>query len=258
MPLTEEQKAALQTLTSADPKTVADAMKEEANQHYNAIFRIGYGTSKGEYENADGTGKLDAAKAELEAAKATIEERETALQSVQDGDVKTLTTRIETLEASNQKLTKERDEAKTYAAERIKGVHKRNAEAEFAGFLIEQGVDADYARETLVPKYRSRLDVQVETSDGEEHVTVRALDENATPIQADRPLAKLAEMAKSTVNPKFITATGDKGGGQEGGKGGKPGGSFWDNLRKETRERNQPSKDSETINRRRESLLPQV
>jgi hypothetical protein len=252
MPLTPEQQAALKLLSAADAKEVADALQQEAPTHYQAVYQRGFSTAHNEARTRESS-----AAAEITALKDQVRQKDEALQQVKTGDVAKLNERITTLEASNQKLTQERDEAKKSGSERVKNVYRTKAEAELGAHFIELGIDPDYARQVLVPMHRARLDVDLTEKDGAESVSVRAFDDDGvTPLQGKEPLRVLAERIKKGVDAKWVKSNADGGGGTGGSGSGGGGKSEYDTYRQQAKDRHkQPGQD--TILERRKALLPQ-
>ena len=245
MPLTEEQKAALVTLSAADPKEVADALQQDAQPHYQTIYQRGFSTKHNEAKQT-----IQAKDAEIEAEREKVQAKEAELTKLreQTPDVDSVRQEYEAkLQAKDQERQAAIDEANT----RVETLHRSRFEAELAGALIAARVDPDYAKEVLVPKFRSRIKVE---SDG----SVKFYDEDgATPLAAAAgELSRIAaERIKGTVDKKWITSTADSGGGSTNGTGGS-GSSEWDRIRQSARDRNAPAADAESLSKRRSALLP--
>lgn len=209
MPLTDEQKAALTLLKSADAKEFADALRAEANDHYQAIFRVGFGAAKGEYET-----KLQAAQAEAETLRGQVQEKDQALQQVQQGDMKALQERITTLEQAAQKAKAEAQEARTAATDTLKRYHRDTFEQQVYAELLAAHAEPRYAKNAVMPEFRSRIEA-------DETGAVRFLDDDGTPVQAaSGELHKVvAKKILATIPPEFIQSRADKGGGASGGRG---------------------------------------
>jgi len=60
-----------------DADTFHDALKEHLPDHYNKVFRTGYGTAKGEFAP-----KIEATSKSMEALKAEIEQREARIKEL--------------------------------------------------------------------------------------------------------------------------------------------------------------------------------
>ena len=217
MPLTDEQKQALATLTEADATEVADALQSESQDHYQAIYQRGFSTA-----HNDAKAKLEAKEKEVEAAQATVKEKEEALSNVKDGDVKALNERNKKLEESNQQLTKQLEEVKGSKHDLAKSYARRQFESEIVNELVADSVDKDFASVVLPPKFRDNIVIDLEEKDGE-IVPVRKYlaDDGVTPLQASpKELARAAATKiKSGVDPKWITSDADKGGGSASGNG---------------------------------------
>lgn len=215
MPLTEEQKAAVATLATADPKEAADALHADANPVYQHAYRIGFGTAKGEYTNADGTGKMDLALQAKTAAEAAAQEAKEALSQAASGDEATAA-QIAALERAAQEAKDAKDAAEAAADARVKGVYRTAQEATLLAKLVSQGVDEDYARGAVLPNASGRIRIDALTEDGP---TVSFLGADSVPLSGG--LDALAAELASGVAPKFKTSKVDTGGGAtNGGTGG--------------------------------------
>lgn len=244
MALTEEQKQAIETLKSADPKEFADALRTEASDLHQAIFRTGYGTAKGEYEQ-----KLQTKEADLEAEREKAQEldREIAALREKTPDVDAIRSQYE---EKLQAKEREKTEAVEAANKRVIEVHGSRFDAELAAQLIASGIEPDYAREVLVPKYRARRTVDAEG-------TVKVYDEDGvTPLAAaNGDLARVfAGKIKAQVDPKWLISTADKGGGSGSGSGSAADGGKWDKYREQARQRTAAHGTSEANARKLASL----
>lgn len=213
MALTPEQTAALALLADADPKEVADGLKETAPNAYQTAFRVGYGTAKGEYEpkvQAAESAKA-AAEAERDAAKAQAE----TLGGDQDSKVKALTERAEKAEKAAQDAKAAKDAAETEAAESIKGFYRKAQQNALLAKLAPT-VDPVYAEQALVPKYADRIRIDGVGEDGAP--TVAYLGADGVPLSGG--LDALAAELAATVDARFKMSRVDAGGGAQNGAGG--------------------------------------
>ena len=235
---------AIEELGDADPKEFAETLKEERNDHYNAVFKEGYGAAKGDMSR-----KLDKKKAEVEDLQSQIQAKEEEIEALQasadDGDHQQ---RITELESRNQELKGQLEQAKAEVSTTAKGFHKRALEEQVVSKLIEIGVEADYAREVLAPKVRRRIDVaQREADDGVQYEP-RFMDEDGvTPVQAQNGnLAHVAaEKVKGNVDSKWLTSSADKGGGSSSQNGSAAGGYDPVKAGKEMAQKQKASDNSE-------------
>lgn len=216
MPLTDEQKQAIQTLAGADPKEAADALKDGAHPVFQAVFRKGYGTAQGEYEGDDG--KLSKAKADAEEATQRAEKAEADLAELR----KKQPDLEEALEKNNQewqtKLEKKDEELTTEREARKKERRARRK----SDLMAELGAvnDSEY-REFLANKYLDRLQ---DREDG----SVVLLEEpgSTVPVQVPQgqtPFKVLASDILKNVAPDRKRSDVDSGGGASsgGGSGGR-------------------------------------
>lgn len=214
MPLTAEQIVALQLLADADPKEVADGLQEHAPAARQHVFRIGYGTHKGESKT-----ELDALK---EQVTTLTQERDDAKAQAdtlgsKDADFAAEKTRLEKLAADAKEEAKT---AKATADERVKGLHKSREKSALQAKLVAAGVDPDYAEQVLVPKLADRIRVDGLTDDG--GATVAYLDPDGVPDASG--LDGLAAQAVKTVDARWIVSGADSGSGASGNSNANGGG----------------------------------
>ena len=208
MPLTDEQKTALETLKGADPKELAEAMQSGAHTHYQAIYQKGFSTAHNESKT-----KLEEKDAEIERVKAEATAKDTELTKLREKTPDVDAVRQE-YEAKLTAKEEEKKKAIEEAEQRVSEVHGSRFDAELSAALVTAGVEPDYAKEVLVPKYRNRRKVE---KDG----TVKFYDDDgSTPLAAvNGELPRVAaEKIKAGVDPKWIVSNADKGAGSQGGK----------------------------------------
>lgn len=225
MPLSEEQTAALQTLAAADPKEVADGLKSvhpDAHQH---VFRVGYGTAKGEIAP-----KVEAATAEAEAARQALEDAKAQLAKAGEGDEATQQ-RIAALEKAAQEAKDAKTAAEEAAAERIRSVYRSAEDKALLAGLVAAGVDKDYAAGAVLPVNAARVRIDGLADDGP---AISYLDaDGVTPLSGGRD-ALVAQLA-AAVPAKFKGSAVDAGGGASNGSGG--GKSRWEAIKQRAEDR---------------------
>lgn len=242
MPLTDEQKQALETLKGADVKDVAEAMKTTANEHYQGIFRIGFGAGKGEQDK-----KIEQLETDLEAEKAKITAKDAELTKLREKTPDAEEIRKD-YEAKLTAKEEEKKKAIEEAEAKVSEVHGSRFDAELSAALVSAGIEPDYAKEVLVPKYRGRRKVE---KDG----TVKFYDDDgSTPLAANNgELPKVAaEKIKAGVDPKWIVSNADKGAGSAGTDSQGKGANKYAALQKAAKRTTKEIDDSPVATRRRE------
>ena len=214
MPLSDEQKAALQTLAAADPKEVADGLKEHAPNAYQTAFRVGYGTAKGEFEP-----KLTAEREAKEAAEAAAAEAKQQAESLAGKDTDFAAEKAR-LEKAAQDAKAEAKQAKTDAEASVKGFY-RTAQEKALLAKLSPVVDPLYAENAVVPAARDRIRIDGIGEDGTP--TVSYLDADGVPLSGG--LDALAQQLAAGVDARFKTSKVDAGGGATNGSGGATGGA---------------------------------
>ena len=229
----------IESLAGHDKKAVADALKEHAQDHYQAIYQRGFSTAHGEAQ-----AKIAAKDAEITAYKESAEQQEAKIKELQNKapDAEELRNQYE---ERLQTLQREKNEAVEAVTSRITELHKTRFKAELKAALIVDKIDPDYASHVLVSKYDGRIKAM---EDG----TIKVMsDDDLTPLQA--PAGELASVfakqIKATVDPKWITSTSDTGGGASSGKAG-GGGSEWDRYRQQARDRQNGHSNPEAAERK--------
>ena len=190
-------------IKALDPNEFSKALQAESHDHFNAIFRQGYGASKGDFEP-----KLQAASAELDKLRNEITEREKKIQALGENspDVAKIQARYEaTLEAKAlemQELQKGFQE-KLSAKDQVVLRERQDAfEANLVRELVALGVDRDYAA-VIVQKEENRKRIKW----GEERDPRIYQSDLATPFpitDGQRPFTVLAKDLFSKVPQKFI------------------------------------------------------
>lgn len=230
-------------LAKHEVKDVSDALQSSAHGHYQAIYQRGFSTA-----HAEAKTKLEEKDALLEAEREKVTAADSELVKLREKapDAEAVRTQYE---EKLQAKEREKTEAIEAANQRVTEVHGARFDAELAAALIATGVEPDYAREVLVPKYRGRRKVE---NDG----TVKVYgDDEATPLDAKNgELPRVfAETIKTSVDPKWLVSNADKGGGATGGRSG--GGSQWDKYRQQARERQSGNTGNPEANERKLARL---
>ncbi len=239
MPLTDEQKAALQTaaaaLQGADAKDVAEGFREALPNAHQAAVAFGYGKAKAEF-----TPKVEAAEAARAAAEAERDEARAQADALASKDADFAAER-ERLTKAAQDAKRAADEAKAAAEERIKGIYRAAQEKALLAKLAPT-IDPLYAENAVVPAARERIRIDGVADDGTPQVSY--LDADGVPLSGG--LDALAAQLAANVDPRFKTSHVDSGGGaQTGGGGGPAGGSSLADVMK-ARYANRPNKPAES------------
>lgn len=220
MPLTEDQKAAVATLATADADAVAEALKNDANPIYNRVFRAGVSTGK---ESADA--KTATLQEQYDAEKARAEKAEAELREAQ--------AKTPDVEKLNRDWQAKLDATKAEAeAERAARKQEREARkiADLRAHLT--GVDPEYARWKAGEhgaRLRTKDDGTVELLEAGSEVPVQ-IPQGKTPFEV------LAEEIIKATPAGLRVSNVDTGGGARGG-GGSGGGNPYDEIRKKAEER---------------------
>ena len=203
--------ALVEQIKATDPKAFSEALHKGAIDHYNVMFRVGYGTSKFEFEP-----KLTAAEAATAEALKGITERDGRIEELakKAPDMAAMQTKYEAaLVEQEKKLTAQIDEQTSIAKSTLQAGFWSN----FNRTLVaDHGIDKDYAemisQKTDVRKRITWLD------DGSQKIYQ---DDGTTPHplspgqHAYEVLAK--DLAKGVpakfVNDKKPNNTGFSGGG---------------------------------------------
>lgn len=186
-----------------DSEAFHDALKSEAPDHYNKVFRTGYGTAKGEYEpkikaSSDGLTKLQEDIAAKEAKIKELTEKTPDLAKLEATYELTLQQKADEIE----NLKKEYGQQLTERDGLVLSERKDGFNANFVRKLVELGVDKDYA-EVLVAKGSTQERIKW----GNEKQPKVYQEDGQTPFpQADgkQPYAILATDLIKAVPDKFI------------------------------------------------------
>lgn len=231
-------------LAKHDKAQVADALKEHASEHYQAVYQRGFSTSHGEAST-----RIAAKEAEIQTLKEAAEAQASKIKELQDRtpDAEEVTRQYE---ERLQSVQREKDEAIAEANRRVTELHKTRFKSDLKAALIAAEIDPDYASEVLVNKYDSRIKV---SEDG----SVKVMDDDGlTPLQAaNGELASLfAKRIKAGVDPKWITSKVDRGAGASGGQGVQATSTEWDKLREAARQRQAASTQSDAAKQKLAAL----
>lgn len=142
----------IEQIKAADVNAFHDVLKTEAQDHYNKVFRTGYGVAKGEFEPKlkAGTESLKSLQDEIAAREAKIKElteNTPDLAKLEAGYELTLQQKAEEIE----RLKKQYNEELSKKDSMVLSERKDSFNANFVRSLVELGVDKDYA-EVLVMK----------------------------------------------------------------------------------------------------------
>jgi hypothetical protein len=204
MPLTDEQKAALTLLASADVEDFAEALQNEANPLYNRVFRAGVSRGK---ESVGAVAK------ERDEFKARAEEVE---QQLADLQAKT-PDRAEIDKAWQAKLDKEREKlAAEVESERAKVARLTTDTVveKTENALLAAGIKPSVAK--LFARDRAQ---RIRFDEGGAPV----LYDGEIPVQVPSgktPFQVLAEQEVAAAEPEFLASRVDVGAGSTNGAGG--------------------------------------
>lgn len=236
MPLTAEQQEAIKTLSGADPKEAADALKDSAHPVFQAVFRKGYGTAQGEYEGEDG--KLTKAQAEAEREKAAREKAEADLAAARK-EQPDLDAALEKNNAEWQAKLDAKETALTAEQEARKNERRARMKSDLRA---ELGVinDSEFA-EYLADKHLARLRTKEDGS-----IDLLEAPDSTVPVQVPQgqtPYKVLAADILKNVAPDKKRSDVDTGGGAGAGGGG---GSGYDPVKagKEMAEKQKAASDN--------------
>ena len=213
MPLTDEQKAALETLKGADAEDFSAALKETAQPLYQKVFNLGHSTAtaaaktdKAELERqltAEREAK-EAAEQEATELKANTPDRaaiDAQWQAKLEREKKPLQEKLDAAEQKVARLTTDTVQEKVHNALLAVGLRPR-----MAGLLAKDRASRIRFDESGNPQLMEPGgDIPVQIPTGK------------TVFQV------LAEQEKSAAEPEDILVHGDSGSGRQGGSGGATG-----------------------------------
>lgn len=198
---------ALEELEDADPQEFADALKDQRNDHYNAVFRVGFGAGKGEVQS-----KLEKRESEIESLQSDKESLQQQIEEMQ-GDSPELEEALQKKEQALQEkqnqvdqLQDEVSQARQEGRQALKSERMSNLQEGVANRLMEMGVlDRDIAntkaQSQQVQKrvdFDDELNLKVYQEDGE---TPYQLKQDQDPADA------LAEEVAGTMPGAYFKDT---------------------------------------------------
>lgn len=236
MPLSDEQKAAIQTLkdvSAEDAEEFRTELQGANNTVVHHIFRRGFAEAEGRYKP-----RAEEAEAKVTAAEAKAQAAEQKLQEAQGKQPD-----VEKLNADWQAKYERDLAAKDAELESEKAARKQERESrKLADLRAELGAisDPQYA-EYLATKHIGRIR---DKDDG----TVELLEEGSEVLPVQLPKGKtayqhLAAEILQRVAPDRKTSEVDGGGGVDRGGGGSTG-SIYDRIREQAKERQKETADS--------------
>lgn len=154
MPLTDEQKAAVATLSSADAEEVAEALKNEANPVYNRVFGAGVTTGKQQVQ-----GKLDSSTAELTTAKEEADRLRGELEELKAKTPDVATAVSQEAEKWQKRLEKDVaavTEKLTAAEAKVARLTTDTVAEKVANALLAKQLDPEYVRD-VAPARAGRI-----------------------------------------------------------------------------------------------------
>ena len=191
-------------IKSVDPEAFHDALKDNLQDHYNKIFRTGYGVAKGEFQP-----KIEASTKSLEQLQSEIQQRETRIKELQEKspDLAKLEAKWEAaLQAKAEEIEKVKGDYSSQLKEKDSIVLQERRDsfsANLVRYLVEQGADKDYA-EVLVSKQGTQSRIKW----GDERYPKIYQEDGQTPFpQSDgkRPYEILGADLLKEVPDKFLT-----------------------------------------------------
>ena len=233
MPLTDEQKSALQTLKEADPADFATELKETAQPLYQKLYNAGHSdaTKSSKQKQAD----LEKQLADEQAAKQAAEEQAAELREKQP-DIAKLNEQWQAKLAAQKKKDDERYEQEKTARQTEREARKKS---DLKAALT--GLDPAYI-EIAAERHADRIRYG---EDGK----VQLLEENSeVPVQlgdGKTPFVALADEIKGKADPRWHLSNADRGSGTEGGSGA-GGSTLYERIRAE-----QKAKQEQEAERRR-------
>lgn len=237
MPLTAEQTAALETLKGADAKEVADALKEAHADAYQHVFRVGYGTHKGEAK-----AKADALEAQIATLTQERDEAKAAAEAASGNDEQKAAERAR-LEKAAQDAKAEAKAAKEAARKQVEDAHRNIAKAALTARLVgEHRVVPEWAESVVVPGAAERIRTSYDEATGA--VAVDYLDADQTPLTGG--LDALAAQLAAGVKADYVRSTADGGSGAQNGPRGGPAGTVATQLAAKMKARYAPPAPTDT------------
>lgn len=202
-------------LAEHEPAKVADALKQQASNHYQVVFQRGFSTS-----HEEAKAKIKEKEDEADALKTQLSDKAKEIEEIRgkQPDIKELTSRYE------QRLVEKDNElkaAKEEATTKLRDVYaERFVSDSISELVLKHDIDAEYAQEVLRSKVRARVQPN---DDG----TVKVLSkDNLSPLQAEegKLLQVFAADIAADVDPKWKASNVANGAGSRG-NGDQAGGS---------------------------------